>query len=673
MDESDHCDVSELSFIHKAFQTDDVDEVKRIIKFTEDVNVTDKYQRILLHLAAIQGFHNIVIVLLESGANVNAVDCENRTPIFNAVQHGHNEIVKLLLEKGADISLKDKNGNTVLHIAIANKFVEIAIILIEKIPFVDITNKRGQTPLHLASLLGLVDIVKSLLRRGASIEYQDDEHQTPLIISFKEGHLEILNLLLQKTINEDSYHSKSETSNETDNEYIQVSNEIERSEKLQRSNIYPRIVEVSSNIHNSANGSNEISIGGQSLSMVCIPQDNTFDKDIIDLCEIANGLMSFASRLDAIRNVMNQLHMNEQSYEHKLKTLSVELLNEQKYKNRIEKDFENFKSTIASSENQLKCNYLKIQKLKTEMDILRKRMKEEKQTTYNLENYTNELKQREMASSSVKTKEDELDDIKTQIKKLNAENYSSINQRNFLNIEINNKINEIEEWDNKLAIAKNEKSRFQMQIEILHKEINMKQETLKDQLHINDKNFLQLNFEKESLEKCLDMEVKKRLTVDKKIVIKEKELQEMNVKYSSVKKEINKIQQVLENQSRLHCKSERELRNRAEQLRKNNQNLLKSINELPLALQNTEFQLEKENSEINRIFTDLQENFEKTDLLSRDQNQLQSFSNHYSVFNELVSNFEDDNKKTDDHHPKRKLFNCLSRKLKTKSRKQWTL
>ncbi|XP_067144963.1 ankyrin repeat domain-containing protein 18B-like [Centruroides vittatus] len=669
MDESDHCDVSELSFIHKAFQTDDVDEVKRIIKFTKDVNVTDKYQRILLHLAAIQGFRNIVTVLLESGANVNAVDCENHTPIFNAVQHGHNEIVKLLLEKGADISLKDKNGNTVLHIAIANKLVEIAIILIEKIPFVDITNKRRQTPLHLASLLGLVDIVDSLLQRGASIEYQDDEHQTPLIISFKKGHLEILNLLLQKTMNKGSYHSKNETGNETDNEFTQVSNEIERSEKLQKSNIYPRIVEVSSNIHNSANASNEISIEGQSLSMVCIPQDNTFDKDIMDLCEIANGLISFASRLDAIRNVINQLHMNEQSYEHKLKTLSVELLNEQNYKNRIEKDFENFRSTIASSENQLKCNYLKIQKLKTEMDILRKRVKEEKQTTYNLKNYTNELKQREMASS-VKTKEDELDDIKIQIKKLNAENYSSINQRNLLNIEINNKINEIEEWENKLTIAKNEKLRFQMQIEILHKEINMKQETLKDQLQINDKNFLQLNFEKESLEKCLDMEAKRRLTFDKKIVIKEKELQVMNVKYSSVKREISKIQQVLENQSRLHYNLVRELRNRAEQLRKNNQNLLKSINELPLALQHTEFQLEKENSEINRIFTDLQENFEKPDLLSGDQNILQSFSNHYS---ELVSNFQEDNKKTDDHHHKKKLFNCLSRKLKPKSRKQWTL
>ncbi|MFS8022519.1 putative protein kinase-like domain superfamily, ankyrin repeat-containing [Helianthus anomalus] len=63
-------------------------------------NVGDYDKRTALHLAACEGFTEIVILLVEKGANVNSIDRWGRTPLSDARSSGHNEICKILEAHG---------------------------------------------------------------------------------------------------------------------------------------------------------------------------------------------------------------------------------------------------------------------------------------------------------------------------------------------------------------------------------------------------------------------------------------------------------------------------------------------------------------------------------------------------------------------------------------------
>src|SRR5262249_7659824 len=58
-----------------------------------------------LNLAASKGFIDIVLYLLNSGAEMDTSEPQ-RNPLFAAIHGGHAEIVKLLLEGGIDKTVK---------------------------------------------------------------------------------------------------------------------------------------------------------------------------------------------------------------------------------------------------------------------------------------------------------------------------------------------------------------------------------------------------------------------------------------------------------------------------------------------------------------------------------------------------------------------------------------
>lgn len=76
-----------------------------------------------LHLAADGGHYDIVIVLVEKGADINKVADINKadkggwTALHLAANRGHCDIVRVSVEKGADINLPDHRGWTALHFA----------------------------------------------------------------------------------------------------------------------------------------------------------------------------------------------------------------------------------------------------------------------------------------------------------------------------------------------------------------------------------------------------------------------------------------------------------------------------------------------------------------------------------------------------------------------------
>ena len=75
----------------------------------------------------------IVKLLLQYKADVNWKDAFNSTPLMYAAAKGDKNMVLLLLDNGADINANDGKGNTVLTAAIESKNEELIKFIEEKI------------------------------------------------------------------------------------------------------------------------------------------------------------------------------------------------------------------------------------------------------------------------------------------------------------------------------------------------------------------------------------------------------------------------------------------------------------------------------------------------------------------------------------------------------------
>jgi Ankyrin repeats (3 copies) len=75
------------------------------------------------------------------------------SPLMEAAGNGHHEVVRLLLSSGADIHHKDKYGRTTLHWAAWNGHLEMVKELMKNGARVEADND-GETPIAYATLWG---------------------------------------------------------------------------------------------------------------------------------------------------------------------------------------------------------------------------------------------------------------------------------------------------------------------------------------------------------------------------------------------------------------------------------------------------------------------------------------------------------------------------------------
>lgn len=87
-------------------------------------------QRYPIHWAANAGHADVVNILLSHGANPNCTDNQNTYPIHEAAYQGNDEVVVCLLDRGAYVDVKDEAGYASLHRAAANGHLETCKVLI---------------------------------------------------------------------------------------------------------------------------------------------------------------------------------------------------------------------------------------------------------------------------------------------------------------------------------------------------------------------------------------------------------------------------------------------------------------------------------------------------------------------------------------------------------------
>jgi ankyrin repeat protein len=101
---------------HLAVVCYDIEGLKGLIREGFDVNMRVDGQTILHEVAALFR-EEMVVLLLNNGAEIDITDKRNWTPLFCAVYGRQLGTLKLLLKRGATVNRVDSDGNTPLHIA----------------------------------------------------------------------------------------------------------------------------------------------------------------------------------------------------------------------------------------------------------------------------------------------------------------------------------------------------------------------------------------------------------------------------------------------------------------------------------------------------------------------------------------------------------------------------
>jgi ankyrin repeat protein len=194
---------SSLAFcapIHEAVKNDDVTKVREMIKSDPSLVFSkDEDGFTPLHLAAANGYKDMVDFLLAAKADVNAKDNAGSTPLHQAAaaEIQHRDIVEVLLAHKADVNAADRQGLTPLHYAtLANNLGLVGLLLNHGANANARDNKVGDTPLILAAAKGYRKIVEVLLAQGADVNAAD-KRGTPVAWAMRTGHADIADLLRQ--------------------------------------------------------------------------------------------------------------------------------------------------------------------------------------------------------------------------------------------------------------------------------------------------------------------------------------------------------------------------------------------------------------------------------------------------------------------------------------------
>jgi ankyrin repeat protein len=135
----------------------------------------------LLHWASEEGDRELVLELLEHGADIDAVDGSGSTPLQLAAEKNHPETVLTLLNAGSDHRALISGGRTLMHWAAEHGFIDVLTYLIqaerqqpddtekEHTPLIAIQDAEGCTPITRAAEYDQREAVLFLVRHGAEV------------------------------------------------------------------------------------------------------------------------------------------------------------------------------------------------------------------------------------------------------------------------------------------------------------------------------------------------------------------------------------------------------------------------------------------------------------------------------------------------------------------------
>ncbi len=134
-----------------------------------------------LNWAARSGHIQMVVFLMNNGANPLTYDIEGFSTIHLSTMFGHSIVTSYLLAKGIDPDLKDKNGVTPLMFAAQRiQSRDPAQLLVTFNARMNVQDNKGNTPLHYCVAFNNATVMKILLDRGASLDVKNNKGLDPI-------------------------------------------------------------------------------------------------------------------------------------------------------------------------------------------------------------------------------------------------------------------------------------------------------------------------------------------------------------------------------------------------------------------------------------------------------------------------------------------------------------
>ena len=158
-----------------------------------------------LHIAAKNGYKELMQLILGYDANCNAKDSTGKSPLHLAATKDYLTCCQVLLQRPElDVNIKNRTDDTPLHYAAREGRAEVCLVILEHPKVViDALNKKGMTPLHLAAQEDHRTVIKLLLDEGANWKQQDKYSYQPIHYAALKGFPESCEVIL-------SFHNKSE-------------------------------------------------------------------------------------------------------------------------------------------------------------------------------------------------------------------------------------------------------------------------------------------------------------------------------------------------------------------------------------------------------------------------------------------------------------------------------
>jgi len=165
----------------------------------------------LLHGAASLGHAELLVYLLECGAEVDARDRWGRTPLTWAVAFGRKNTVELLLTHAATIDLADNLGTTPLHCAAFRGQEDLVELFLSRGADANSTDNGGYDALYYAASGGQINVAKLLLNLGLDMNSRSNDGWTALHTAAYRGHLEMVEWLTENGAEVNASNSRRQT------------------------------------------------------------------------------------------------------------------------------------------------------------------------------------------------------------------------------------------------------------------------------------------------------------------------------------------------------------------------------------------------------------------------------------------------------------------------------
>lgn len=171
--------------------------IQLIDSFPSSINIGNELCQTPLHIAALTNQRDIVIKLVQSGADCNLVDLNGNTALHIATVKGFRSVVSELVER-TDVAIRNCDGLSCVHLAAKRMYLRILDMLLcrGKADINQRDTKSGRTILHYAVENGIIVLLKHILRNpNIDVQCKTYAGHTPLMLANGRKDFSVATLL----------------------------------------------------------------------------------------------------------------------------------------------------------------------------------------------------------------------------------------------------------------------------------------------------------------------------------------------------------------------------------------------------------------------------------------------------------------------------------------------